>query len=197
MQTRLVYNTNKACLESSRKSLEDQWYRKHKNSKSYWKGTQHHLTGVLTQIGLRPKRTCYKRICLSFPLFSAFASSYCRRPRFAIAAMPSTQTLQAARNKDEAEWKSNARLGFKILTKDSKNVATHDFYKPMKHFLYPFSVIYNKFAPENKAIAPRDDTLTPIQLQIFNQKRTFGDFTPTTVRRSPQRERDKKGNTPP
>ena len=34
---------------------------------------------------IRPKQACYKRICLSFSLFSAFVSSSCRRPRFAIA----------------------------------------------------------------------------------------------------------------
>ncbi len=31
---------------------------------------------------IRPKQACCKNICLSFPLFSAFVSSSCRRPRF-------------------------------------------------------------------------------------------------------------------
>ena len=34
---------------------------------------------------IRPKHAYYKRICLSFPPFSAFVSSSCRRLRFAIA----------------------------------------------------------------------------------------------------------------
>ena len=34
---------------------------------------------------IRPKQACCKNICLSFPLFSAFVSSSCRRPRFDIA----------------------------------------------------------------------------------------------------------------
>ena len=33
---------------------------------------------------IRPKQAYYKRICLSFLPFSAFVSSSCRRPRFAI-----------------------------------------------------------------------------------------------------------------
>ena len=34
---------------------------------------------------IRPKQACCKKICLSFPLFSAFVSSSCRRQRFDIA----------------------------------------------------------------------------------------------------------------
>ena len=34
---------------------------------------------------IRPKQAYYKRIFLSFPPFSAFVSSSCRRSRFAIA----------------------------------------------------------------------------------------------------------------
>ena len=77
-----------------------------------------HRTQCLFGIGIipnrsRPKQAYYNRICLSFISFSALVSSSCRRPRFAIAAMPSTRTLQAARNKDEAECKYSAGI-FKI-----------------------------------------------------------------------------------
>ena len=77
-----------------------------------------HRTQCLFGIGIipnrsRPKQAYYNRICLSLIFFSALVSSSCRRPRFAIAAMPSTRTLQAARNKDEAECKYSAGI-FKI-----------------------------------------------------------------------------------
>ena len=40
---------------------------------------------VYTKSVIRPKQACCKNICLSFPLFSAFVSSSCRRQRFDIA----------------------------------------------------------------------------------------------------------------
>ena len=61
---------------------------------------------------IRPKQACCKKICLSFPLFSALVSSSCRRPHFNIARYAFNTGVEAARNKDEAERKSNDRFGF-------------------------------------------------------------------------------------